>query len=146
MSRFTEINNEGLELVKKFEGFSRTVYKDAAGYATIGYGHKLLSKENFATITEEQAESILKKDLKLAIIGLNAALSIDLNINQFSAIVSFVFNMGIGTFNSSTLKELINKEDHLGIPMELLKWSHVGKTTMKGLLERRLAEATLYLS
>ncbi len=146
MSQFSAINKEGLELIKKFEGFSAKVYPCSAGKATIGIGHLILPNEKFTTITEQQAIEILNKDLKIAIDAVNSLVTTKLTHNQFSALVSFIFNLGSKAFRDSTLRTVINTAEHLQVPEQLVKWKYAGGKPLKGLLLRRLAEATLYLS
>ncbi len=140
------IGPEGLELIKSFEGFSSTVYLCPANIKSIAYGHVILPNEKFTTITKEQAETILKKDLAEAIEQVNKLIDAPLTLNQFSALVSFVFNLGYKALATSTLRGVVNANDHLNVPAELIKWRNAAGKPLKGLLLRRLAEASLYLS
>ncbi len=146
LTKWITIGQEGLELIKEFEGFSPTVYKCSANKSTIGYGHLILPKEKFTTITKEDATTILQKDLKLAVDSVNVLVDIELTLNQFSALVSFVYNLGGGSFASSTLRDVVNKGLHLDVPEQFIKWKKAAGKPLKGLLLRRLAEASLYLS
>jgi len=146
MSTFNNINFSGLKIIKQFEGFSTTPYLCPANKLTIGFGHVILPKEKFKQITMQQAEQILAQDLAFAIKAVNDVIGITLNHNQFSALVSFVYNLGRAAFATSALLRAINKEDHLNVPAELIRWKMAGGKPLKGLLLRRMAEATLYLS
>lgn len=146
MSHFNSINKTGLNIVKKFEGFSPRAYLCPANKLTIGFGHVILASEKFTTINQKQAEDILFNDLNFAISAVNELAGMDLNHNQFSALVSFVFNLGRGAFASSSLLKAVNAGKHLDVPAELVKWRMAAGTPLKGLVLRRLAEATLYLS
>lgn len=146
MSNFRNINQEGLDLIKRFEGFSSAPYKCPAGKLTIGFGHLILPSEKFSSITREQAEDLLVKDLSTPITKINELVKIDINYNQFSALCSFVFNLGVGSLSSSTLLKVVNAGKHLDVPNELIKWKMAAGAPLKGLLLRRLAEASLYLS
>lgn len=146
MSNFRTINTEGLNLIKKFESFSDKPYLCPAGKLTIGYGHVVLPNEKFTTITEKQAEDILLKDVSFAVNKVNELVTADINANQFSALVSLVFNIGGGAFCASTLLKTVNSANHLEAPSEFIKWKMSSGSPLKGLLLRRLAEATLYLT
>jgi lysozyme len=141
-----EINQEGLDLIKRSEGLRLQVYKDAVGKATIGYGHLILAGEDFSGgITEEEAEEILKKDLERTEIGVEQAVDVDLTDNQFAALVSFAFNLGVRTLQRSTLLMLVNKGDFDSAADEFPKWCYAGGKQLKGLVTRRLAERDLFL-
>lgn len=140
------INAIGFELIKHFEGFSATPYKCPAGVTTIGYGHVIKPGEHFTTITQELASQILMLDIRSAEASVNHLIKVKLNRNQFSALVSFVFNLGHGNFASSTLQKVVNQQAHLDVPSELIKWRLSQGKPLKGLLRRRVQEALLYLS
>lgn len=78
--------------------------------------------------------------------AVNHLVSARINRNQFSALVSFVFNLGSGNFKNSTLLKVVNAENHLDVPNELIKWRNASGKPLLGLLRRRLAESVLYLS
>ena len=140
-----QINQEGLELVKFFEGFRERPYKCSAGVWTQGYGHTSNIKENSPVITEEQAEMWLRQDLRQAETAVHELIDVPLNINQFSALVSFTFNVGRGNLKTSTLRKLLNKGEFLEIPEQLCRWKKAGGKVLAGLVKRRLAEAQLFM-
>lgn len=147
MSR--HITQEGLNLIKDFEGFSESVYICPAGYPTIGYGHLVKKGENFPEeIGEEEAEELLRIDVKSAensvirLIGNRRKLS----NGQFDALVSFVYNLGAGALQRSTLRQKCLRGDDEAAAHEFLKWCRAGGRVLNGLLKRRKAEAWLYLS
>lgn len=133
----------GLNLIKSFEGLRLESYLCPAHVWTIGYGHTK-SVEPRMTITEEEAESLLKKDLK---VFENAVLShrLKLNQNQFDALVSFCYNVGSGNLAKSTLlkKAKLDPNDET-IGSEFMKWNKAKGKTLAGLSRRRNAEADLY--
>lgn len=144
MSR--KINEAGLSLIKRFEGLELKSYHCSAGKLTIGYGHVIMPLEKqYAEITEEKAEEILKFDLNRFEDIVNQLVKVKLNDNQFSSLVALVFNIGGGNFKSSTLLKLLNEEKYLDIPTEFLKWRMAGGKVLKGLIKRRLAEASLFM-
>jgi lysozyme len=138
----------GIELIKKYEGFSNIKYKCSAGYPTIGFGHKLLPGEKFdAPITVKQGEAILKVDLIKAERCVNENVHCDLTQNEFDALVSLVFNIGCGAFRGSTLLLQLNKfVAHDKVALQFLRWNKIGTKVSAGLTNRRQAEMELFLS
>ncbi|QTA85193.1 lysozyme [Desulfonema magnum] len=149
MSR--SINNAGLNLVKKFEGFSPEAYLCPAGVLTIGYGHTGGVSPG-QTMTKEEAEAVLRQDLAESVTHVERLITVPLTSNQFSALVSFVFNVGAGNLQSSTLKRKLNAGNYGAVPSELARWVKITdpvtkeKKTMRGLVRRRAAEAELWLT
>ena len=143
------ITTAGMELIKRFEGFSSEIYLDAAGLQTVGYGHLIKSHEKdiFKNgITGTQAEALLKKDLLLTENAVLRLIKIPLNNNQFDALVSFTFNLGAGALQRSTLRRKVNREEHEYVPAEFMRWVWADGRKLSGLIKRRKAEAELYLS
>lgn len=149
----TIINNmktsqNGINLIKKFEGVKLNAYQDSVGVWTIGYGHTSGVKKG-QIITEKQAENFLKSDLEKVENQLKVALPMGfaLKQNQFDALVSFIFNLGIGRFKSSTLcKKLQANANDSSIKTEFNKWVYAGGKVLSGLVSRRKAESELYFS
>lgn len=136
---------DAYELIKQFEGLRLKAYLCPAGIWTIGYGHTSgVSPNSFITIQE--ADEYLHRDVATIEMQLNK-LNLSLRQCQWDAIVSFVFNVGIGNFKASTLlaKIRINPDDN-SIIDELLRWVYANGKVMKGLQKRRLAEMKLYFS
>lgn len=137
---------QGIELIKRFEGFSSTPYFCSAGVLTIGIGHAIRNTEQFDRLTEDEAEELLKKDLFLAERSVLRLLNIPLTDNQFSALCSFAFNLGGGALQRSTLRMRLNRgEDKEEVGAEFLKWVYAGGRVLKGLLRRREAEREMFL-
>lgn len=143
MSR--QVNAKGLALIKSFEGLRLTAYLCPAGVWTIGYGHTGPDVYEGLTITPEQADDFLRRDIMIAedCVAMNASLF--LNDNQFSALVSFVFNVGVSIFQHSTLLRCLNAGDIPGAAEQILVWHHVHGQDMPGLKRRRQAERDLFL-
>jgi len=145
------INKNGVELLKDFEGFSSTPYKDVAGIWTIGFGsiygidNKRVT-ENHPNITEEIAQELMERDLKTTEFTIANLVKVPLTENQFSALCSFVYNIGSGAFQRSTARMKLNRKDYEGCANELLKWKYAGKKIIPGLLRRRKAERELFLT
>lgn len=139
-------SQKGIDLVKSFEGLSLKVYKDAVGLPTIGYGHLIKKGEVFTTISLQEAEDLLRKDLKQFEEGVSTSVKVALTQNQFDALVSFAFNLGMGNLNSSTLLKKLNAGDVQGASLEFVRWNRAGNKILAGLTRRRLAEKELFLS
>ena len=139
-----EINQEGLELIKRFEGCRLETYLDCVGVPTIGYGH-IKDVQIGQTITQEQAEEFLKEDLGTVEQGIPNLVRVSLTGNQFSALFSFCFNLGLHALAESTLLKKLNEGDIQGAAEEFQKWDHAGRKANSGLLRRRLAERDLFL-
>jgi len=138
------LSEEGLALIKHFEGFSATVYKDVAGHKTIGYGHKLIAGEVLTEITQEQAEQLLRKDVRWAEQAVMRLIAVPLAQGQFDSLVSFTFNLGVGALERSTLRQKVNRQEHDAVAQELRRWVWAGGRRHLGLLRRRVAEALMY--
>lgn len=141
------ITQAGLDLIKRFEGFSHIVYICPAGYPTIGYGHvvKLQERERFASgITREQAEALLRQDVQTAERAVLRLIAVPLTDGQFDALVSFTFNLGAGALQRSTLRRKVNRRDHVNVPAEFRKWVWAGGRKLVGLILRRGAEIVRY--
>ena len=136
---------KGIALIKEFEGLRLKAYLCHGGVWTIGYGHTAGVKPGM-TITEEQAEQFLKEDLIVFERAVNNQ-NLSINQNQFDALVSLIYNIGIGNFQKSTLlrKARVNPNDN-SIMDEFLKWVYSKGRVLPGLQRRRLAEMKLYFS
>ncbi len=137
-------SHRGLEFIKNEEGCVLHVYRDPAGYPTIGVGHLIKPGETFDTITEEEALQLLARDLAVAENAVNQMVRVPLIQNQFEALVSFVFNVGSGNFQKSTLLKLLNQGHYDAVPGELAKWRKAGGQVLPGLVARRRREGELW--
>lgn len=136
---------DAYELIKQFEELRLEAYLCPAGIWTIGYGHTSgVSPNSF--ITTFEADEYLHRDVAAIEMQLNK-LNLSLRQCQWDAIVSFVFNIGIGNFKASTLlaKIRINPDDN-SIIDEFLRWVYANGKVMRGLQKRRLTEMKLYFS
>lgn len=141
MSRAT--GQKGIDLIKRFEGLRLRSYLCPANVWTIGYGHTG-GVTNNQIITSEQAESILKTDLRRFENGVSDVVKVDLNQNQFDALVSLAFNIGLSAFAGSTLVRLLNDRDYAGAADQFLRWDKAGGKVLQGLSTRRAAERALF--
>jgi GH24 family phage-related lysozyme (muramidase) len=136
----------GLALIKDFEGLRLEKYQDVVGKWTIGYGHLILPTESFPQpITGAQAGDLLRKDLAVSEAGVNKWVSMVLTQNQFDALVSFTFNLGVGNLQSSTLLKLLNQGQLQSAADQFLRWNKAGGKEVAGLTRRRIAERSLFL-
>ena len=138
------VTQAGLDLVKEFEGFRANAYRCPAGVPTIGYGHTKTARMGM-TITRERAEQLLRSDLFDAESAVSRLVKVPLSSNEFSALVSFVFNLGEGNFAKSTLLRKLNAGDKRGAADELPRWNKAGGKVLQGLVRRRAAERALFL-
>lgn len=137
-------SQKGIDIIKKYEGCKLTAYKCPAGVPTIGYGRTQGVKMGM-TITQAQAEAFLKADIKPLESVLNK-MGINYTQNQFDALVSWLFNLGVGNFNSSTLKKkILAKASDVEITDQITKWVNAGGKPLLGLKKRRVEEANLFL-
>ena len=135
----------GIELIKKHEGFRSKAYRCSANVLTIGYGHTLNVKST-DVITKEQAECFLRQDVEFAEKEVNRH-NLNINQNQFDALVSFVFNLGAGNFARSTLlRKIKSNPNDPTIRKEFEKWVYAGGKVLNGLVRRRREEAELYFT
>jgi lysozyme len=137
---------EGIDaLLKKFEGCKLKAYKCPAGIWTIGYGHTSAAGApevvQGMTITQAEANDILRQDLVKYENGVKALVKQPLTQHQFDVLVDFAYNAGIGALKSSTLLKKINAGDFDAVPAELMKWTKGGGKVLRGLVARRRAEA-----
>lgn len=134
------------DLIKEFEGLRLKSYRCPAGKLTIGYGHTGSDVKENMTITKKQADMLLKKDLQILAEMVDSLLKYDVNQNQFDAILSFVYNVGIGNFMKSKMLKYINQGKIKEAADEFLKWNKSNGVVLKGLVRRREAERALFLS
>ena len=142
-------SKNGLHITESFEGLRLIAYPDPATNGdpwTIGYGHTGTEVHKGMTITQEQAEELLMQDVKKAAATVNTKVTTDITQEEFDALVDFVFNVGAGNFNASTLLKKVNAGDIHGAADEFLKWDMAAGKHMAGLLKRRHAEAEEFLS
>lgn len=137
-------NQKGIELIKEFEGFSPRAYRCPAGVLTIGFG-TVQDVRPGMVITEEMAEAWLKRDLAECEEIVGRLVTVPLTENQFSALVSFVYNLGGTALKRSTLLKKLNAGDYVGAAEQLGRWIRGGGKELAGLVRRREAEMRLFL-
>jgi GH24 family phage-related lysozyme (muramidase) len=138
------INAAGLALIKEFEGLRLTAYQDSVGVWTIGWGTTSGVTEGM-TITEAQAEEFLKQDLIYFEDEVSRLVKVAIDDNEFSALVSFAYNLGSDALANSTLLKLLNRGNHVAAAAEFEKWDKAGGAVLSGLERRRKAERSLFV-
>ena len=147
-----KISQKGLDLIKKFEGFSAKPYLCPAGVPTIGYGATYYTNGTKVTmsdepISEEWAEQLLSNMVHTYEKGVISLVIPKITQNQFDALVSFAYNVGVTNFRKSTLLRLINKDpNNPEIATQFMKWVRGGGKVINGLIKRRQIESKLYFT
>jgi len=140
------INAAGLAIIKGDESLRLTAYPDPGSHGdpwTNGWGHTGPEVHAGLVITLATANANLAADLRHAEAGV-AVLAPVASDNQFSALVSFAFNEGLGKLRSSTLLGLHNAKAYNAAKLEFAKWKYADGVALKGLIKRRAQEAALY--
>lgn len=137
------ISEEGINLIKKFEGCKLEAYQDAVGVWTIGYGHTKNVHEG-QVIKQKEAESMLVHELLEYCHHVEKALEVELTQNQFDALVSWTYNLGPTNLNRSTMLKVINANNMSEVPTQIKRWNKAGGKILDGLVRRRKAEALMF--
>ncbi|HEY5209905.1 MAG TPA: lysozyme [Stellaceae bacterium] len=150
MNDTLSLSAAGLAFIAAWEDFRASVYRDAAGIPTIGYGHRLAMDEpDPGAMTRDAALSLLKQDVATAEAAVRRTIAAALTQAEFDALVSLAFNIGGGAFGGSTLAARLNAGDFLGAAREFLAWDKIrvagALTVSPGLSRRRAAERDLFL-
>lgn len=141
-----QLSQRGLDLIKEFEGLRLKAYPDIGGVPTIGYGTTGPDIKLGMEITKAEAEDLLRKDVAAFEAGVSNLVKATINQNEFDALVSFSYNVGLGALKTSTLLRLLNNgTDRSVIASEFLRWNKVDGKPVEGLTRRRKAEQALFL-
>ncbi len=152
------VPDSAIKFIINFEGIARQgkdgliyPYHDVVGFPTIGIGH-LLSREKledlskYPPITMDEAMALKMRDLDKFALGVSRLITVDLNDNEFGALVSLAFNIGLGNLQASTLRRKLNRGDSKDeCALEFLKWDKAQGQKIRGLTRRRLAESKFFL-
>ena len=143
-------SENGINLIKQFEGCRLTAYQDSVGVWTIGYGWTQSVDGNPVAkgmvITQQKADDLLKQGVVQYENGVNSLVKVQLNQNQFDALVDFAYNLGVNALRGSTILKKLNTGDYAGAANEFTKWNKAGGKELAGLMRRREAEKSLFLS
>lgn len=142
------------KIIKRFEGFSSRPYQDPAGVWTIGYGFTHLDTadgslkvdKNTPDIGEDRATAQLARQITVLSSRIKNLVTADVTSGMQEALLSFVYNEGVGRFTTSTLLKKLNARDYMGAADEFLKWDIAGGRHLRGLEERRKEERHIFLS
>jgi len=141
---------EGINQICNFEGLKLSAYDDSTGVWTIGYGTtrypngKRVSEGDRCTL--EQAKAYMQHDLKIFERAVNSAVKVSLKQNQFDALVSLAYNIGVGAFKNSTLLKNLNLGDYKEAANQFDVWVNAGGKRLQGLVNRRAMEKKIFLS
>ncbi|MBL8790220.1 MAG: lysozyme [Rhizobiales bacterium] len=145
-----KVTEEGLALIRRFEGFRSEAYRDAVGVWTIGYGHTSMAGPPKVTaglrISAEEGAAILARDVEHFAAGVAQLVKVPISDTQFSALVSFAYNVGLGAFRASSVLKAVNEGDFPAVPHRLGLWVRAGGKTLPGLVKRRAMEGELFAS
>lgn len=133
----------GIDLIKRFEGFSSVPYLCPAGYWTIGYGRTKGVNKHTSSISKYDAEDMLLDDLVGFENAVKRLISVPLTQGQFDALVSFTYNLGAGNLQISTLRMRLNRGDY-DVTGEFRRWVYAKGRKLPGLIARREAETKLF--
>ena len=139
-----KISQNGIDLIKKYEGCKLTAYRDAVGVLTIGYGHTGDVKEG-QKITQKKADALLMEDIEKfeTLVNLLILTKYRFNQNEFDALVSFAFNLGGGNLKKLTGNGKRNKGQ---IADSIPLYNKAGGKVLSGLVKRRAEEQKLFLT
>lgn len=145
-----QISPNGIALIKQFEGCKLDAYQDSVGIWTIGYGWtQPVDGRKVGTgmkIDQATADRLLKCGVVQFEQGVSQSVKVPINQNQFDALVSFAYNLGLRSLTTSTLLKKLNAGDKQGAADEFPKWVNAGGVRLNGLVTRRAAERSLFLS
>ena len=142
-----KMSSNGINLIFGFEGLELKAYDDGMGVWTIGYGTTVINGVKVKkgdTCTIEQAKSYMAQDLKEFESAVDTSVKVTINQNQFDALVSLAYNIGTGTFKSSTLLKKLNAKDYKGASAQFDRWNRAGGKVVQGLVNRRAKERKLF--
>jgi lysozyme len=138
-----EISQEGLSLIKFFEGCKLKAYKCSAGVPTIGWGSTQGVSMDME-ISQQRADALLLEDVAVYEKEVNKSVKVPLEQNQFDALVAWTFNLGGSNLRKSTMLKVLNEGKYDLVPAEMRRWNKAGGETLEGLVRRREAESKLF--
>lgn len=139
-----KISQDGIDLIKNFEGCILKAYKCPAGINSVGYGHTGPDVTSSTVWTQQQADEAFIRDIERFERGVLSCVTVALQQHQFDALVSFAYNCGLGNLRNSTLLAMVNRGDFEGAANQFGRWISKGKPAEKGLTKRRKAEKLLF--
>lgn len=143
-TKMPTVPSQAIELIKEFEGLRLKPYHDATGNLTIGYGTRI--NHPIGILTQEEAEQLLEQAASDAMKAINRLTYVPLSIGQYTALIDFVYNLGSGTYQRSTLRMKLNRGEYNAAAQELTRWIYAGPRILPGLVRRRQREYHLFHS
>ncbi|MCA0433510.1 MAG: lysozyme [Proteobacteria bacterium] len=144
-----QMTEEGYALIRAQEGFRGEAYRDPAGVWTIGFGHTSAAGPPEVRpglrVSRAEGEAIFLRDVDQVARRVQRLVTTHLSDRQFSALVSFAYNVGTGAFASSSVLQVVNAGDLARVPERLTLWNKAGGRVLPGLVKRRAAEAALFM-
>jgi lysozyme len=156
------VSPKAIKMISHHEGVRQNPYRCPAKLWTVGVGHVMFPEQGKLKIDQrdaftppaeamrkysmEEVDAILRADLARFEKGVVTYCPVPLTQGQFDALVSFSFNVGLGTLQRSTLRQKVNRGDMAGAAEELLKYCMAGGKILKGLQNRRIDERAMFLS
>ena len=146
------VSEQGIKLIRHHEGVRNRPYRDCVGLWTVGVGHligdgKSLPESWNKTFSDQEINDILRKDLRRFEVGMVKMLpNVVLKQKEFDALISFCFNVGLGCFQRSTIRQALLRNDKTAAMESLVKYCKAGGKIVKGLQTRRLDEKALFES
>ena len=138
-----DYSRNGLALTEQFESCRLSAYPDSKGVPTIGYGHTA-GVQLGDTCTQAQAETWLLEDVAWAASVVNSQVTVPLTQNEFDSLVDFIYNVGSGNFEGSTMLKLLNEQNYAAAAEQFIRWDKAAGVEIAGLLRRRQSEEELF--
>tara|TARA_R100001443_G_scaffold112150_2_gene125470 strand:- start:2605 stop:3060 length:456 start_codon:yes stop_codon:yes gene_type:complete len=143
MNNELKTSQEGISLIKSFEGCELTAYRCSADVPTIGYGHTSGVSDG-DTCTQEEAETMLAEDLVEFEDYVKKYVETNLQQNEFDALVAWTYNLGPANLKESTMLKELNSGNFEEVPRQMKRWNRAGGEVLDGLIRRREAESRLF--
>lgn len=145
-----QMTDTGLRLIMKYEGFRSRAYRDPVGIWTIGYGHTSRAGwphvHKGLVVTRTQGREIFRRDVETFAEGVRRLVKVELSDGQFSALVSFAYNVGLGGLARSSVLRAVNEKRFAAVPRRLALWVKAGGRRLPGLVKRRAAEGAMFMA
>jgi lysozyme len=134
-----------IDFIKNHEGFVEKIYSDTGENPTIGYGHRVVAGETFASLTEEEAYALLLEDIAKHEKCIHQVVTVPLTQSQYDALVSFVFNIGCSAFKTSSVLRHLNAGEYEEAAEWMRKYIYDSQKVPRiGLANRRKDEIGLF--
>ena len=143
MNNDLKTSQEGISLIKSFEGCELTAYRCSANVPIIGFGHTAGVSDG-DTCTQEEAETMLAEDLEEFEDYVKNYVESELQQNEFDALVAWTYNLGPKNLSESTLLKELNAGNLEEVPRQMKRWNRAGGEVLDGLIRRREAESRLF--